>query len=180
MNTDSITVHVSMDAKTFRRFGLFDTFILRRRWLSPAVFSAIFIAFSILCFCLKSRAQSGLLGGVLLAVGILLPVCYVLSFFLQMNDQVKKLGLKKPKPVYTLILGKKDVRITNDMKEEAEVVLPWANALGVWRDRRATYLYATASRAFILPDGQSGCSPAELWDFIAQCLPAEKLHGKRP
>ena len=66
------------------------------------------------------------------------------------------------------------------MKEEAEVVLPWANVMGVWRDRRATYLYANAARAFILPDGQSDCSPAELWDFAAQCLPDEKLHGKRP
>lgn len=180
MRNDKITVHVSMDARTFRRFGLFDTFVLRRRWLSPAVFSAIFIAFSAICFGLRSRAQSALLGGVLLGVGILLPLCYVLSFFLQMNDQVRKLGLKKPKPVYTLVLGEQDVRITNDMKEDAEVVLPWANALGVWRGRGATYLYATASRAFILPDGQSGCAPAELWDFIARCLPAEKLHGKRP
>ncbi len=180
MNRNTVTTHVCMDAKTFRHFGLFDTFALRRRWISPAVFSAIFIVFAVICFCLRDKAQSALLGGVLLAVGLILPACYFLSFYLQMNDQVKRLGIKKPKPVYTLVMNRSEIHITNDMKEEAEVVLPWANVMGVWRDRRATYLYANAARAFILPDGQSDCSPAELWDFAAQCLPDEKLHGKRP
>ena len=73
---DTVTIHVRMDAKTFRRFGFFDTLVLRRRWLSPAVFSAIFIVFSVICFCLTDKAQSALLGAVLLAVGLLLPACY--------------------------------------------------------------------------------------------------------
>ena len=85
MQRDSVTIPVSMDAKQFRRFGLFDTFILRRRWLSPAVFSAIFIAFSVLCFSLTDKEQSALLGSVLLAVGIGLPACYFLNFFLQLT-----------------------------------------------------------------------------------------------
>ena len=156
MNRNTVTTHVCMDAKTFRRFGLFDTFALRRRWISPAVFSAIFIVFAVICFCLRDEAQSALLGGVLLAVGLILPACYFLSFYLQMNDQVKRLGIKKPKPVYTLVMNRSEIHITNDMKEEAEVVLPWANVMGVWRDRRATYLYANAARAFILPDGGDG------------------------
>ena len=180
MTRDTVTTHVRMDAGIFRRFGFFDTFVLRRRWVSPAVFSGIFVIFAVICFCLREKAQSTLLGGVLLAVGLLLPACYFLSFYLQMNDQVRRLGIKKPKPVYSLVIGRSDIHITNDMKEEDEVVLPWGNVMGVWRDRRATYIYANAARAFILPDGQSDCSPAELWDFAAQCLPDEKLHGRRP
>ncbi len=180
MQRDSVTIPVSMDAKQFRRFGLFDTFILRRRWLSPAVFSAIFIAFSVLCFSLTDKEQSALLGSVLLAVGIGLPACYFLNFFLQLNSQVKRLSLQKPKLVYTLNLSKTDVHIINNMKEEAEVVLPWENVMGIWRGQQATYLYATASRAFILPDGQGDLSPSELWSFLEECLPKEKLHGQHP
>ena len=180
MTRDTVTIHVYMDGRIFRRFGVFNTFRLRRRWRSPALFSIIFIAFAAVCFCLRDAMQSTLLGLVLLAVGLLLPACYFLSYFLQLNDQVRRLGIKTPKPVYTLVLGRRDVRITNDMKEEPEVVLPWENAMGVWRDKKAFYLYANAARAFILPDGQSECSPAELWDFLSQCLPEERLHGKRP
>ena len=179
MSRDTVTIHVKMDAKTFRRFSLFDVFVLRRRWMSPAVFSAIFIAFSVVCFCMKQKEQASLLGGVLLAVALVLPACYFLNYFLQMNDQVKRLGLKKPRPVYTLIMGKKDIHITNDMKAEAEVVLPWKSVLGVWRGRGATYLYANAKRAFILPDGQSDCSDDELWAFLSRHLPKEKLHAKK-
>ena len=129
MTRDTVTTHVRMDARTFRRFGFFDIFLLRRRWVSPAVFSGIFVAFAVICFCLRDKAQSALLGGVLLAVGLLLPACYFLSFYLQMNDQIKRLGINKPKPVYTLVIGRSDIHITNDMKEEAEVVLPWVLSL---------------------------------------------------
>lgn len=178
MSPDTVTVHVKMDARTFRRFCLYDVFVLRRRWLSPAVFSAIFTAFATVCFCMKQLEQSALLGGVLLGVALVLPACYFLNFFLQMNDQVRRLGLKEPRPVYSLVMGKKDVHITNDMKEEAEVVLPWKGVMGAWRVKGAIYLYANAKRAFILPDGQSDCSGEELWAFLSRHLPKEKLHGE--
>ena len=50
MTRDTVTTHVRMDAGIFRRFGFFDTFVLRRRWVSPAVFSGIFVIFAVICF----------------------------------------------------------------------------------------------------------------------------------
>ena len=44
MKDGAITVHVRLDAKTFRRFSRFDMLRLRRRWVRPTVFAAILIA----------------------------------------------------------------------------------------------------------------------------------------
>ena len=133
---DTVTIHVRMDARIFRRFGFFDTLVLRRRWLSPAVFSAIFIVFSVICFCLTDKAQSALLGAVLLAVGLLLPACYFLNFFLQMNDQVRRLGIKKPKPVYTLTLD----------RSNPEAVILAASSRGSALSRTAATCHSPAAR----------------------------------
>ena len=48
MKDGAITVHVRLDAKTFRRFSRFDMLRLRRRWVRPTVFAAILIAFAVM------------------------------------------------------------------------------------------------------------------------------------
>ena len=45
MKKSVITVTVRMDYKTLRSFSLFDTFLLKKHWIRPAVFGAIFIRF---------------------------------------------------------------------------------------------------------------------------------------
>ena len=47
---ETITIPVRLDEKTFRRFARFDAFLLRRRLAKPAVFAAIFLAFSLVAF----------------------------------------------------------------------------------------------------------------------------------
>ena len=57
--------------ETFRAFALFDAFQRQKRWRGPALFALIFSAFAAVCFTLgRDLPQSGLLGGVLLAVGL--------------------------------------------------------------------------------------------------------------
>ncbi|MGN0774428.1 MAG: hypothetical protein ACI4MP_11645 [Candidatus Ventricola sp.] len=179
MRTDTVTVHVRINAGIFRRFALFDTFRLKRRWVSPAVFCAVFLAFSFLCMA-SGREQADLIGTILQIIGLGLPVCYVLSFMVQVHDQCRRLGLKTLRPAYTLNLCKTELRVINDMQKEPEVVLPYASLHGVWRASGAYYLYAAPARAFILPDGQCALSPAELYDLLTDRLPQGALHGRRP
>lgn len=179
MKINALTAHVKIDSRIFRRFALFDTFIRQRKWKAPVLFAAIFLAFSAVAFA-SGRSQSVLLGMVLLCVGVLLPLAYLLSFLLQVHDQCRYLGLRRPRPVYTLNLTETELRVINDMKAEDELRLAYDALYGAYRVRGAYYLYAAPSRAFILPDGQYTLSAGEMWDFLSARLPQGKLHGKRP
>lgn len=179
MKINAVTAHVRINSRIFRRFALYDTFLLRRRFVSPCIFAAIFLAFSLVAF-LSGREQSALLGGVLLAVGLFMPLTYVASFLLQVHDQSARLGLKALRPAYTLNMGETELRVINDMKQEDEAHFPWTSMHGVWRTGHAYYLYVSPSRAFILPDGQCSLSPADLWDFLSARIGAGKMHGKKP
>lgn len=179
MCTKTVTAHVRMSSPVFRRFALFDTFRLKRRWISPAAFCAVFLALSFLCMA-SGRPQAQLIGTLLQLVGVILPAGYVLAFLVQVHDQCRRLGLKTPRPVYTLNLEPTKLRIINDMQAEPEVSLPYASLHGVWRVGGAFYLYAAPARAFILPDGQYSLSPTELYDVLKERLPQGMLHGRRP
>ena len=96
MKDGAITVHVRLDAKTFRRFSRFDMLRLRRRWVRPTVFAAILIAFAAVAL-LTGRAQAGLIAAVLLAVGLGLPLVYFGSFLSQVNMQVMRYNLDPPR-----------------------------------------------------------------------------------
>ena len=69
MQREIITIHVKMDRQTFRRFALFDTFRLKKRWCKPALFCAILLVFAAVAFA-AGREQSALIGSVLLLVGL--------------------------------------------------------------------------------------------------------------
>ena len=179
MHADILTAHVKINALIFRRFALFDTFRIKRRWVSPAVFCLIFLVFSFACM-LSGKEQSQMIGTLLQIIGLGLPACYVLSFLFQVSDQCKRLGLKSLRPAYTLNFAKDELRVINDMAAEPEVKLPYASLYGVWRGNCAFYVYASPSRAFILPDGQYPLSPAQMWDHFKKILPQGTLHGRRP
>ena len=93
-----IVIPVRLDGKTFKRFARFDMFRLRRKWVRPAVFSLILIAFAFAAL-LARKAQSGMIAAVLLVIGIGLPIVYVGSFLSQVNMQALRRGLKSPRAV---------------------------------------------------------------------------------
>jgi len=179
MRAEFITAHVKINSAIFRRFALFDTFRLKRRWISPAVFSLILLAFSFICMG-SGKAQAELIGVLLQIIGLGLPVCYVLSFVVQVHDQCKRLSLKTLRPAYTLNFTESELRVINDMNREPEVKIPYASLYGVFRVNGAFYIYAAPSRAFILPDGQYPVSAAKLWAFLKDRLPHNMLHGRKP
>ena len=167
MKDGAITVHVRLDAKTFRRFSRFDMLRLRRRWVRPTVFAAILIAFAVVAL-LTGRAQAGLIAAVLLAVGLGLPLVYFGNFFSQVNMQVMRYNLDPPRAVYTVRLDFDGVRVTNDQKQESPLSVAWKDVPAAFRDKGCVYLYVNAARAFLLPDGQGDAPAEEIWEYLVK------------
>ena len=119
-----ITVAVKLDEKTFKRFARFDMFALRKKWIRPAVFSLILIAFAVIAL-LTRKEQSGLIAAVLLVVGIGLPLVYIGTFLSQVNMQAARANLKPARPVYTVTMRDEDIRIVNDQKTEEPQEVSW-------------------------------------------------------
>lgn len=177
MPSKTITVHVKMDYPILRSFSLFDTFLLRKRWIRPALFGSLFVIFAIICFAATTKEQNVLMGSVLLAIGVGMPAVYVGMYLSGVKSQAKKLCL--PRKAYTVALSRERVTITNDMKKEEDVVLEWTKLPAAFRVRKAVYLYATPTRAFILPDGQADATPDEVWDMIVENMPKGRTTNKK-
>lgn len=167
MNRTEYTIHVRLDARTFRRFSRFDALKLRKRWVRPALFALILIAFAVVAL-VSGREQAGLIAAVLLAVGLGLPLVYFGTFFSQVNMQVIRFGLDKPRAVYTVVLNADGVRVTNDRKAEDPVQAPWKDVQAAFRVKGCIYLYINAARAFLLPDGQGNADAEEIWAYLVK------------
>lgn len=173
MKPDAVTVRVTMDAKIFRDFALFDTLRHQRRWRSPALFAAVLLVSSCVCFAMRGRAEgAALLGGVLLAVGLGLPGAYFLNFYLSIRAQVKKMGLDRPRTAYALVLSRDGGLSVSTEAERAEY--PWEALHAAYRTGDCSYLYVNPRRAFLLPDRQIEGGPESLWTLLNGVLPAEK------
>ena len=161
-NDREITVPVSLDAKTFRRFARFDTLRLRRRWVRPAIFAALLLAFGAAAL-LTRKPQSGMIAAVLIVIGLGLPLVYIGSFLSQVNMQAlnNKLG-KQGRRVYTVHL------------ERGGLTVPWKDVQRAFRAKGCVYLYVTAARAFLLPDGQASASDGEVWQTLCRRMGQDK------
>ena len=168
-----IVIPVRLDEKTFRRFARFDMLRLRKRWVRPAVFALILVAFALVAL-FSRRPQSGMIAAVLLAVGLGLPIVYIGMFLSQVNLQAQKWQLGKGKSVYTVTLRPQDFTVVNQQKAGEAVTIPWKEASQAFRMRGCIYLYGSPARAYLLPDGQASCPDAEVWDAIVQSLGADK------
>lgn len=166
----TITIHVKMDERTLRRFAFFNDILLRKRFIRPMVFAALMCAFAVVCF-VSGKPQSGLLGGVLTAIGLGLPAVYFGTFFSQLHARARKLKLDVPRAVYSLTLRPEGVHIVNDQKAEDDVDVPWDRLFAAYRRKGIIYLYATPARAFLLPDGQADATPQQVWDMLTARMP---------
>ena len=171
----SLRVAVTLDSDTFSRFAWFDTMIRRKRWQRPAAFAAIFTVLAIIAF-LRADAenQGALLGGVLLAVGLVLPLVWLASYALSLRRQAKAMGL--PRPVYTVELDESGVTCYQTAAGAAPEHTPWADVYGAWRRLEAVYLYVQPGKAYLLPEGEKRQAD-KIWAALTKHLPKEKLHG---
>ena len=177
-----ITIPCRVGPTMFRDFAMFDTLIRQKRLRSPIIFFCIMGFFALICYVFRAHAdQAVLMGNVLLGIGILLPVGYLLNFYLSVRAQAKKLKLDPPRLVYTLNFTRAEdgITVTSPNTSEGTLRLNWSNLLGAWRVKGAIYFYSSERQAFLLPDGQATVSADALWEFLSENLPAEKLHDRR-
>ena len=178
MSKNPVTVNVRIDAPTFKRFARFDTYSLRRRWRSPAIFAVILTAFAFVAFLMDGRAeQASLIGWLLLVIGLGLPAAYFLHYELQLSAQVRRLNIRKPRPAYFLTFNDDHIRVVNNMAKEEPLLLPYSDVHAVYMRSNAVYLYHTDQRAFILPDKDMSVPVSSLWRHLSERLPKEKMHA---
>lgn len=180
MNQTVFTIPVMVDKKIYRDFAMFNCFRRQKRYRSPAIFTGSFLIFSAICFVLRDRAeQAVLLGSVLAAIAIILPVVYFGTFFHSIRVQAKKLKLETPQYAYTVYLGtaEEGIEVTSKKEKQAKVSCKWPEAAEAWRNRDCIYLFVSERQAFLLPDGQGGVSTDQVWELLSERMDSSKLHG---
>ena len=170
------TVQARITPEIFQEFAWFDLLRQQKRWRTPLLFLLIMSAFSAVCFLTAGRVRgAALLGGVLLGVGIILPLGWLLSFYLSLRAETKKLKLARAPVAYTLRLTNQGLAVSTET-EKAD--FPWSQLHRACRLRRSICLYAAPRRAFLLPS-EPGDAGDRLWGEICQRLPDEKVRDLR-
>lgn len=173
MADQTLIIPAKIDARTFRRFAVFDTFCRQRLWRAPALFTVLMLAFSITCFAFQgSHSGAALLGTVLLVIGLGLPVVYVASFLLSVRNQSQRLKLDGIRTVYTIHLCEKHIQVVSD-SETAQY--QWEQIFCAYRKPDCIYLYVTSQRAFLIPVHEQDSA---VWDLLVKKLPIEKRKSR--
>lgn len=180
----TIDVDVRLDDKMFRRYCAFDTFRRQRRWYWPVLAAMLLITVALAgLFGLVSLPESA--SGVLMGLGIAVPMVVFGLYAIQIEAQVARQQLRQAPAVYALRLSAEGVRVTNARKDEPPVDIAWDRLWAAFRRADCVYLYVSPERALILPDGQASVSPQALWDFLkknlgeARCVEGKKGMGNR-
>lgn len=172
----SFRIDVMMDDKTFRDFMLFDCFRYRKVWKRPVFFAVAFTVFAALCFAMRStREQADLLGTVLLKIGLGLPLVYFALFFRTIADQVKRLGLSKPRLFYTIQLTDASDGIQMSAKGAKDQTFTWEKAERAYRTDDVVYFYVAPGSAVVLPLRDVKQGGEKLWEFLRAQLGEARL-----
>jgi len=173
-----IELHVRIDDRMFRRYCAFDTFRRQRRWYLP-VLTAMLLITAALAGLLGIIKMSETVSGLLMGLGIAVPLVVFGLYFIQIEAQIAGQHLKQAPAVYSLRLSEAGVQVTNDQKAEAPLELPWRGCWAAFRRKDCVYLYVNPARALILPDGQASVPAEELWRFLQANLGNEKCVSKK-
>lgn len=166
------TVQARITPEIFQEFAWFDLLRQQRRWRAPLLFAGIMAVFACICFLAASRVRgAALLGGVLLGVGIVLPLGWLLSFYLSLRAEAKKRRLTQAPAAYTLRLTDQGLGVSN---ETEQANFSWSQLHRVCRLRRCICLYAAPHKAFLLPT-EGGDEADHLWQDICCQVPGEKV-----
>ena len=160
-----ISIRVKLDPKQYRRFVNFDNFKRQRRYFIPLLVSVIMITLCVIDLLLDPGA-SGTTAGLLLGLGLAVPmVCFGL-YAVQVESQIAAQKLKEMPEVYELKFLEEGISVTAATQQRNWVDVPWDRLWAAFRRSDVTYLYVNAGRALILPDGQATISGGELWEYI--------------
>lgn len=170
------TIGSHVTPEVFREFAWFDMLYQQRRYRAPVLFTAIMAASAAVCGLMSGRVRgAGLLGGVLLGVGLILPLGWLLSFHLSIRAESGRLKLAQAPVAYTLRLTDQSLTVS---KDDERVEFAWDKLLRACRLRRSICFYTAPRQAFLLP--MEDIPDADrLWQELVQRLPAERVRTFR-
>ena len=173
-----IEIHVRLDAGAFRRYCAFDTFRRQRRWFPPVMVGMALVTLA-LGGLLNLIPMGESVAGVLMGLGIAVPLVAFGLYAIQIEAQIASQKLKEAPEVYALRFTDDGVRVTNGQNDGAPVELAWRQLWAAFRRRDCVYLYATPDRAFILPNGQANVADEAVWKCLVKNMGDEKcVEGK--
>lgn len=160
-----------IDAGALREYAIYDTLVRRKRWVSPAVFTAILGAFAVVCFAAsKTRSGGVLLGTVLLAVGLGLPAVYIGTYLQTVRRQLRKMADTGSKVMFTIRLAPQGITMTRGEQEQS---WGWKKIHLVHRLRRSIAVYPEENQAFLIGGDSINLSAA--WNMLVDRLPADRI-----
>ena len=160
-----LTVQSKITPEIFREFAYFDIFSHQKRWRGPVVFAFILtLAAAIVLSRADSTRGAGLLGGVLLTVGLGLPLVYFVNFFISVGKRARM--FTGTVVAYTVALGEEGVLVT---KNGQNALYPWDKVFRVYRLEESVALYVDPAHAFLLTGRLDS-----IWRRVAARLPQEK------
>ena len=172
MKTACLEMRCRITPMAFREFAYYNTFVRQKQYRSPALFAAIMSISASICFSQIGRLdQAALIGSVLLAVGLGLPVAYLLSFFSSVRTQEKRLVAEGDSVAYTVRLAEDRFTVTMQAQEKE---YPWKNLVFACRLRHGICLYADQYRAYLLPCESLSQKHETLWERVTSAMPKKK------
>ena len=170
MAREELVIQSRIDGEAFSEFARFDLLRVQKRWKRPAVFAAFFTLLALLAFSRAGKVEhAALLGGVLLAVGLGLPLVYFASFARSVRRRARQ---QDPKAIaYTLTLTPAGVAVKKGT-QTAEYA--WEQLYRACRLERSVALYVDPAHALLL----TGSRTAAAWEIITRRLPAEKREDR--
>lgn len=177
MAKKELLIPVRITPPVFQEFAIFDAMGRQKRWRGPVVFTLIFGILSALCYTQAHRLRgAGLLGTVLLAIGVGLPLAYFVNFFLSVKTQGKKLGGENGPIAYTVRLREEGILAENG-KERME--LSWGQLYGAFRLQSSVCLYVSPRQAYLLPGEAEEKEGREIWAWVSEHMPEEKRKERK-
>mgnify|MGYP006956078792 CR=1 FL=1 len=173
-----INISVTMDADAFRDFSSFDLFRHRRAWQRPLTFTVILLVFAGVCLSQIGKLEgAALLTVVLSVVALGFPAVYFYTYFHNLTLQVKKMGLKDPKPFYRLQLDDDGLAVW--MAGEQDKADPprrcdWHHIHLAYRTQNAIYIYVQQTQAYLWNSSLDAA-----WALLQEKLPADRLRDFR-
>ena len=174
MNSE-IRIHVHLNSKQYRRFCAFDIFKRQRRWFVPVLTSMIVFTLAG-AYTLLSKNQSGTVAGLLVGLGLAVPMFSFGMYLIQIEAQIAQLRLRQNPEIYWLHFREENVLAGSPGQSKPSAEIPWDQFWAAYRRKDASYLFFNQARAFILPDGQAenNVSGEQLFDYLRAHMPQDR------
>lgn len=165
MAQQELTVRSKITPDIFREFAYFDIFSHQKRWRGPLLFAFILtLAAAVVLSRAGTTRGAGLLGGVLLAVGLGLPLVYFGNFFLSVRKRSRM--FTGTTVAYTVTLTDRGITVNKD-GQTADY--DWSKLFRAYRLGGSVVLYVDPHHAFLLTGALDS-----IWEQVTAHLPGDR------